>query len=115
MVSYSSKSDHKGNWNRRVCYSQVLEKVHSTPPGRSRQLADREWQGLPLLRSVEGVLSGSCAKVRLVNSNQKVRDFDKHQGHKRLRPQEVGETVFSGLLGKSHQEGTLLVTLQAVI
>lgn len=76
MVSPNSTKDHKGNRNREVYYSQVLEEVHGMPAGaiwenvacleepyKGKQSGRNLGHMLLLLGSMAGVLLGSWAKA----------------------------------------------------
>lgn len=79
-----STKEHKGNWNREVYDSLILEELHGThlelPQGKVKAERRQDLGHGPLLGTESGELWGSQAKARLVNENQKQQGFGKLQG-----------------------------------
>lgn len=117
IVSCTSATDQKRNWNREVLLltgpgrgTQHTSKGHM---GRSRQSKDRERKATPSEDALLGswVIWGLQAKVELINSNRKSRVLTNPMGES----WKAGETWSQGLLGRYTRKWHLLVTLQALI
>lgn len=82
-----------------------MEEAHGTPGGATREVRAgcrqrvEDWGHTPLLVSVDGVLWGSWAKARLVNSNQKSEILISHR------------VLSKGyIMGRSRGAGSQLIT-----